>query len=396
MPKRTRLTDTQIESLPRKTSRYALPDPELIGHYLRVPARTSRAPISFTVVARDPNGRQVWTTLGNANAMGVEQARARAREAIEHIKLGRPTTDRSKPTVRAVAAQWLERQVKGNGFRTARETERIIGTYILPRIGNRVFADVRRLDVAEFLDSIEDQHGKPTAESVLKVYRAISRWLEQRDESYRAPLTTGMSRVPKAEKRRKRVLSDEEIRKVWCAADGPYGAFIKLALLTAQRKDKLRTLRWDDIHGSVWVIRTEAREKGNPGQLRLPQIAIDIIKSQPKFVDNPYVFAGRKGRPSAAFNAGYYKAQFDQHSGVKNWRVHDLRRSARSLMAKAGVQTEIAERILGHAQDELIETYDRHDYQDEMADALKRLAALIEQIVDPQPNVVALQSRSGT
>ena len=388
MPKRTRLTDSQIKSLPRKPNRYALPDPELIGHYLRVPARTSRAPISYTVVARDPNGRQVWTTLGNASAMSIEQARGRARKAIEHIKLGRPTTDRGKPTVRAVATQWLERQVKGNGFRTARETERIIGTYILPRIGSRVFADVRRLDVAEFLDSIEDQHGKPTAEAVLKVYRAISRWVEQRDESYRAPLTAGMSRVSKAEKRRKRVLSDEEIRKVWRAADGPYGAFVKLALLTAQRKDKLRTLRWDDIHGDIWVIRTEPREKGNPGQLRLPPIALDIIKSQPKFVDNPYVFAGRNGQPSAAFDTGYYKAQFDQHSGVKNWRVHDLRRSARSLMAKAGVTTEIAERVLGHAQDELIQIYDRHDYQTEMADALKRLAGLIEQIVGPQPNVV--------
>ena len=113
MPKRTRLTDNQVESLPRKPNRYALPDPELIGHYLRVPARTSRAPISYAVVARDPNGKQIWTTLGTANAMSIEQARGRAREAIERIKFGRPTTERGKPTVRAVAAQWLERQVKG-------------------------------------------------------------------------------------------------------------------------------------------------------------------------------------------------------------------------------------------------------------------------------------------
>ena len=69
-----------------------------------------------------------------------------------------------------------------------------------------------------------------------------------------------------------------------------YGAFVKLALLTAQRRDKLHTLRWDDIDCGVWIIRTEAREKGNPGQFRLPQIALDIIKSQPKFVENLVCF----------------------------------------------------------------------------------------------------------
>ena len=99
-----------------------------------------------------------------------------------------------------------------------------------------------------------------------------------------------MNRVPKAEGRRKRILSDEEIRKVWHAgaanfAGTTYAAFVKLALLTGQRRDKLHSLRWDDIHGSIWIIRTEPREKGNPGQLRLPKIAMDIINSRPRFVE---------------------------------------------------------------------------------------------------------------
>jgi integrase len=80
------------------------------------------------------------------------------------------------------------------------------------------------------------------------------------------------------------------------------------------------------------------------------------------------------------FHGGVYKAQFDKLCGVVDWRVHDLRRTARSLMSRAGVQTEIAERVLGHAQGELIETYDRHSYEDEMAAALEKLAGLIERL----------------
>ena len=132
------------------------------------------------------------------------------------------------------------------------------------------------------------------------------------------------------------------------------------------------------VHGPY---RPKSREKGNAGKLKLPQIALDIIQAQPRYVDNPYVFAGRNGEPTAKFGAGQYKAQFDKACGVIGWTIHDLRRTARSLMSRAGVQTEIAERILGHAQGERIEIYDQYDYVTEMADALKKLSALIERIV---------------
>ena len=160
------------------------------------------------------------------------------------------------------------------------------------------------------------------ADGVLKTFRAISRWLQQRDESYNPPLTAGMSRVPKAERRRKRILTDEEIRKVWragatdCAA-GAYGAFVKLALLTAQRREKLHTLRWDDLTlTAYWTIRTEAREKGNPGKLKLPRLALDIIKAQPRFVGNPYVFAGRNGEPTTTFLTGHVQGRISTNSAA--------------------------------------------------------------------------------
>jgi integrase len=74
-----------------------------------------------------------------------------------------------------------------------------------------------------------------------------------------------------------------------------------------------------------------------------------------------------------------------------NWRIHDLRRSSRSLLSRAGVNPDIAERCLGHALPAIRATYDRHRYLDEMAHAFEALAALIERIVNPTDTVVALR-----
>src|SRR5262249_15787440 len=162
-------------------------------------------------------------------------------------------------------------------------------------------------------------------------------------------------RVSKTAGRRKRILSDDEIRKLWNAgatshAGAMYGRFVKLALLTAQRREKLRDLQWDDIDANgVWTIRTEVRGKGNAGKLKLPQMALDVINAQPRFVGNDHVFAGRKGSAAATLFSGTYKEDFDRVSGVTDWRLHDLRRTARSLMSRAKVMTEISEMVLGHA-----------------------------------------------
>jgi integrase len=224
---------------------------------------------------------------------------------------------------------------------------------------------------------------------MLKTLRAISKWVQQRDESYNPPLTSGMSRVPKGEGRRKRILADEEIRAVW-RIPGQYGDFVRLALLTAQRREKLTRMQWNDIKDGVWTIRTEPREKGR--RLELPRVALEIIQHQPRFVGSQYVFPGRNGGRTAKFGAGQYKAHFDRLCGVEAWRIHDLRRTARSLMSRAGVQSEHAERVLGHAIGGIEGIYNRHTYDAEKANALRSLASMIERIVAPSPEkLVAIE-----
>jgi integrase len=379
------LNDQQVAALPRREKRYNLPDPEQRGHYLRVsPDRAT--PISYAAVARGPSGKQVWATLGTTETLGVEQARNLAREAVRRLKAGEPTVEADKPTVKAVAEQWLDRHVRKNGFRTRYEIERNVSRYIVPHIGGRDIADVRRKDVAELLDRVEDNSGAPTADVVLKTLRSIARWHQERDESFSATFITGLKkRTPKEDRERSRMLTDDEIRAVWKtgAASGVYGAAVRLLLLTAQRRDKIATMQWGDIQGDIWTIRTEPKEKGNPGRLKLPKVALEILDGLPKFAGNPYVFAGRKGA-FALLDNGRYKRDFDATCGVTGWRLHDLRRTARSLMSRAGVQSEHAERVLGHAIGGVEGIYNRHSYDAEKAMALAKLAALIEQIVNPR------------
>jgi integrase len=84
------------------------------------------------------------------------------------------------------------------------------------------------------------------------------------------------------------------------------------------------------------------------------------------------------------------KAELDKGSGVTDWTLHDLRRTARSLMSRAKVISEHAERCLGHRIPGIEGIYNRYPYRDEMLIAYEKLATLISQIVDPQPNVVAM------
>jgi integrase len=188
-----------------------------------------------------------------------------------------------------------------------------------------------------------------------------------------------------------RILDDDELRTIWTAAEanGKFGAIVRLALLTAQRKRKISTMKWDDVTvDGVWNIAANDREKGTAGALVLPDLALDIIRVQQRMGDNPYVFAGRGEGHFEGWSP--CKRALDAKLGIEPWVVHDLRRTARSLMARAGVRPDVAERVLGHAIPGVEGVYDRHSYRDEKAEALRKLAGLIERIVRPVDNVTPL------
>jgi integrase len=218
---------------------------------------------------------------------------------------------------------------------------------------------------------------------------AILNWHSARSDDYEAP-----SRIPRRvdhAERPGRALGDAELRVVWQASqdDAPMSAIIRTLLLTAQRLQKVLTMKWADIDdGGLWSIPTAPREKNNAGTVRLPPLAIAVIRSQPMVQGCPFVFAGARG---GHFNGvSYGKLQFDQKCAKVNggmsldpWVLHDLRRSARSALSELEVSLEVAEAVLGHARPGLEGTYNRATLDGLKAEALAKLARYIEGLVDP-------------
>jgi integrase len=393
-PRRRTLTDKQVAALPRRATTYFHPDPELPKHGVRV--RATNGPGTFTAIVRDAYGKQRWVKIGSTAEMKIEDARERARVVISRVRQGLDPFEPPpvKPdTVADVIATYLKRHVEARGLRTGDETRRVLERYVLPHWRDRPFAEIRRSDVAKLLDAVEDKHGPWVADHTLAQLRGVASWYAARDDSYLPPFTRNMRRVAQEARKRSRILSDDELRAVWQAASeaGSFGALVRVLLLSCQRREKVVTMRWSDISpDGVWTIRTAPREKGNPGTLLLPQVALDIIRAQPRFASNAHVFAGIG--PGAANNFGRCKKSLDEASGVTDWVLHDARRTARSLMSRAGVSSEHAERVLGHAIGGVEAIYNRHRFDSEKADALRKLAALIERIIvnPPSNNVVPL------
>jgi integrase len=171
---------------------------------------------------------------------------------------------------------------------------------------------------------------------------------------------------------------------------------LQLCLLTAQRVTKVRTLKWSDIDGDEWIIATAEREKSNAFALVLPDVALDIINRQPRMMSNDHVFSGRRGKAMTIATMRYRLAP--KLPKIEAWTIHDLRRTARSLMSRAGVRPDIAERVLGHAIEGIEKIYDRHSYRDEKSAALRRLSVLIDTIVREDRKVIPLTGKkvSGT
>jgi integrase len=383
--RRKRLTDLQLAALPIRPKAYFHADPEMSGHYIRI---TPGGAKSFCAVARDPYSKQVWSTVGSANLLKVDEARELARKAILRIKNGLPAKDTppSKPdSYAAVAENWMQREMVKKT--TRREIERVIRSYILPTFGDRPFTSIRRSEISALMDQIEDKHGPRMADVALSYMKVIADWYAKRDDDFVSPFVKKMRRS--TSKPRDRVLTDDEIRTFWSGTTtaGTWGNFLRMLLLTCQRSEVVRTMRWENLStaddGSmVWTIPQAERAKGTAGKLKLAALAVEIIKMQPHIADNDFVFAG--SRSNGPFAIGKTQRSLGNPS-KGGWRFHDLRRTARSLLARCGINRETAERCLGHQLKGVEGIYNRFDYFEEKGHALAALAKLIEEIISGTP-----------
>ena len=173
--------------------------------------------------------------------------------------------------------------------------------------------------------------------------------------------------------------------------NGPFGAFVKFLLLTSARRNEAAKMVWSEVVGTDWTL-PACRNKTKADLTRpLSKAAQDVLAALPRFASSPFVFTASGRRPLRGFSVA--KQKLDRECGVTGWTLHDCRRTARSLLSRAGVNADIAERCLGHAISGVRGVYDRHRYRDEMLHAFEALATLIERIVNPQENVTVLARR---
>jgi integrase len=331
--------------------------------------------------------KQVRWTLGGYPALSLAAARARALEAKTELAQGRdPRLLAKANTFQAVAEDYLRRE--GPALRSLRPRESVLRRLVFPVVGSIPIADIRRSDIVSLLDGVEEGSGPVQADRTLAIISKIMNWYSSRSDEFRSPIVRGMSRTKPKERARSRILSDEELRALWTAADGAgvFGSLLRFLLLTGARLDEAASMQWTEISGSDWTL-PASRNKTKVELIRpLSSLAQSVLPPR----NGPWVFSV-SGSISIRQAAHYYKEIFDRTHEVSGYNLHDCRRSARSLMSRAGVSSDIAERCLGHVIPGIRSVYDRHQYRDEMLHAYESLASLIQRIVSDDPNVIAIR-----
>jgi integrase len=325
----------------------------------------------------------------------LQDARREAKKLLGDVARGNdPLAERQKAaragedTFKAIAEDYLKREAK----RSTDQTRAVLERCVFPTLGKRQISDIRRSDIVRLLDDIADERGPSMADITLAHIRTVMNWHASRVDDYRSPIVRGMSRTKPSERARSRVLSDEEIRAVWTAAEphsGPWGPFVQFLLLCACRRNEAAQMARNEIEGGVWTLPASRSKNGREQVLPLSPQALSVLERLPRIAGSKFVFTFDGKHAFANFSKA--KALFDKACGVTGWTLHDLRRTARSLMSRAGVTADIAERCLGHTIGGIRGTYDRHAYFDEKKHAFEALASLVERIVNPPAdNVISI------
>jgi integrase len=320
----------------------------------------------------------------------LSAARKEAKAILGAVaKGGDPLGERRKAeraesnTLRAIVEEYLSRE--GGRLRTIDERRNSLNRLVLPKLGARQIVNITRSDITRLLDRIADENGAPMADHVLAYLRRVMNWHASRSDDFRSPIVRGMARTRPNQRRRQRVLNDAELAAAWRASE---------ASPTSMRRG--------EVSGEEWTIPQERYKTGLELVIPLSSAAQAVLTAVPKIGKSGLVFTTDGKRPLGGFSK--FKRGFDEkvltilrerdlEATLQRWTLHDLRRTARSLMSRAGVPSDHAERCLGHVLSGIRGTYDRHEYLAEKRRAFAALAALVERIVNPPTaNVVALRA----
>jgi integrase len=373
-------------------------------------------------------------TLGKFPMLDLAAAREAARNAKEKIDLGRdPGAEKiaardggeaERDLYPAAAARFILRYAKPKN-RSWTDTARRLGLRQDPNEADKLetipgsIADkwkalqagqITKRDILDLLDEVADKAGGLAANRTLAAMRRFFGWLVERDVIAASPCA-GV-KPPAEEIKRDRVLSDDEIRWLWKAAElvPQYGDLAKFLLLTGQRRNEAAGIREEEIDRAkkLWTMLGDRTKNKDAHSVPLSKSCMSIIEGiRPIKNKRGYLFAATEQTHISAFSAGKTlideKMQeiADKERGKKTeiprWTLHDLRRTAASGMARIGVVLPVIEKVLNHKSGSfggIVGVYQRHGYDDEKREALERWASFVTGLNAERGKVVKLRTRA--
>ena len=385
---RIRLTKSAIDALPIPASDTVYWDSGSAGFGVKVTPKGRKV---FIVLYRTGGAGSKLRkyTIGAYGRVTLHQARIAAQKVFAAKLEGRDLAAEKREAKQRVVADRVEDLLETfvdqylSQNRSGREVARLLRREVGKPWAGKSIHEISKRDVVETVSAI-DQRGAPVAANkALKSIKTFLRWCVGRAVLDRSP-AEGVP-LPRKEVSRDRVLSDKELAQVILAArkiGGPYGGIIELLALTGQRREEVARLQWEEVDQDqqIWTLPKSRTKNAKAHIVHLSHHSLAVLKSTPWRAGLVFSFDG--ARPFNVFSRA--KRQLDQLSGVTGWRLHDLRRTCVSGMARLGVAPHVADKILNHQTGTIsgvAAVYQRHEFLEDRKDALDQWGAHVAHIV---------------
>jgi integrase len=381
---RIRLTKSAIDGLTSSKSDVVYWDAGYPGFGVKVTPKGRKV---FIVLYRTggAGSRLRKYTIGPYGRVTLHQARVAAQKVFAAKLEGRDPAAEKRAAKRRVVADRIEDLLESfiaqrlSQNRSGSEIARLLRREVGQTWGGRSVHEFSKRDVVELITAIEQRGAPVAANKLLKTVKTFLRWCVGRAILDQSP-AEGVP-LPTKEVARDRVLDDDELARVILAArqmGGPYGGLVELLALTGQRREEVAGLQWEelDLARRLWALPRSRTKNAKAHLVHLSEQSMAVLTRAEG--PGPYVFSLLGTKPFQEFSRT--KRRLDELSGVTGWRLHDLRRTCVSGMARLGIAPHIADKILNHQAGTIsgvAAVYQRHDFLAERRTAVEKWGAHI-------------------
>jgi integrase len=385
---RIRLTKSAIDALPTFKSDVIYWDIGYPGFGVKV---TPKGREVFIVLYRTAGAGSKLRkyTIGPYGRVTLHQARVTAQKVFAAKLEGRDPAAEKRAKKRRIVADRVEDLLETfiaqrlSQNRSGGEIARLLRREVGKTWAGRSIHEINKRDVVEVVTAIEQRGAPVAANKTLKSIKTFLRWCVGRAVLDQSP-AEGVP-LPSKEIARDRVLDDNELAHVILAAQkigGPYSGIVELLALTGQRREEVARLQREelDLAQRVWKLPKSRTKNAKAHVVHLSEQSMAVLKRAAQ--SGPYVFSLLGTKPFQEFSRA--KRRLDQLARVTGWRLHDLRRTCVSGMARLGIAPHVADKILNHQGGTIsgvAAVYQRHEFLAERQKALDLWGAHVSTIL---------------